>query len=182
MWFSVVCTLINNDTRHNSRQNVVDSRGAATKTAISFSLALRFTTYLFYRSHVQYSRYLPSSPNKYDEPPISRRRVSLQTKGISKPKRILFITTFSPLLPHISNIIKKHYNLLHSSNRCKNVSPHLPGKQAVVGCRRSPNLRDLLVTAKISSNSSNPNFILGLSVVAKTVLLVPIHFSRTYSI
>ena len=29
MWFSVVCTLIDNDTRHHSDQNVVDSRGAA---------------------------------------------------------------------------------------------------------------------------------------------------------
>ena len=28
-WFSVVCTLIDNDTRHHSGQNVVDSRGAA---------------------------------------------------------------------------------------------------------------------------------------------------------
>lgn len=27
-WFSVVCTLIYNDTRHHSSQNVVDSRGA----------------------------------------------------------------------------------------------------------------------------------------------------------
>ena len=28
-WLSVVCTLIDNDTRHHSGQNVVDSRGAA---------------------------------------------------------------------------------------------------------------------------------------------------------
>ena len=29
MWFSVVCTLIDNDTRHHSGQNAVDSQGAA---------------------------------------------------------------------------------------------------------------------------------------------------------
>jgi len=29
MWFSVVCALIDNDTRDHSGQNVVDSRGAA---------------------------------------------------------------------------------------------------------------------------------------------------------
>ena len=29
MWFSVVCTLIDNDTRPHSGQNVVDSPGAA---------------------------------------------------------------------------------------------------------------------------------------------------------
>ena len=28
MWFSMVCTLIDNDTRHHSGQNVADSRGA----------------------------------------------------------------------------------------------------------------------------------------------------------
>ena len=27
MWFSVVCTLIDDDTRHHSGQNVVDSQG-----------------------------------------------------------------------------------------------------------------------------------------------------------
>ena len=31
-WFSVVCTLIDNDIRHHSGQNVVDSRGAAYTT------------------------------------------------------------------------------------------------------------------------------------------------------
>jgi len=30
MWFSVVCTLIDNDMRHYSGQNVVNSRGTAT--------------------------------------------------------------------------------------------------------------------------------------------------------
>jgi len=34
MWFSVVCTLIDNDTRHHSGQNVVDSRGAANTTTL----------------------------------------------------------------------------------------------------------------------------------------------------
>ena len=71
---------------------------------------------------------------------------------ISSEREPSSITTFNPALPHISNIIKKHCNLLRSSDRCKNVFQHLP----VVAFRRSPNLRDLLVTAKIASNSSNP--------------------------
>ena len=29
MWFRIVCTLIDNDIRHHSEQNVVDSHGAA---------------------------------------------------------------------------------------------------------------------------------------------------------
>ena len=68
-------------------------------------------------------------------------RLTLQTIDVNKPKRIPFITSFNPSLPHISNIIKKH-NLLPSSNRRKNIFQHLP----VVAFRRSPNLRDLLVT------------------------------------
>ena len=72
---------------------------------------------------------------------------------MNKPTRVPFITTFNPSLPHISNIIKKHHHLLHSSDRCKKVFPNLP----VVAFRRSPNLRDLLVSAKLSSNSTNPH-------------------------
>ena len=35
MWFSVVCTLIDNDTRHHSGQNVVDSGEHAPFTRVS---------------------------------------------------------------------------------------------------------------------------------------------------
>ena len=79
-------------------------------------------------------------------------QLTLQTKDINKPKRIPFITTFNPSLPHISHIIKKHFNLLLSSHRCKSVFQHPP----VVAFRRSPNLRDLLVTAKLPFNSTHP--------------------------
>ena len=67
--------------------------------------------------------------------------------------RVPFITTFNPSLPHISNIIKRHFHLLLSSNRCKTVFQQLP----VVAFRRSPNLRDLLVKAKLPSNLTNPH-------------------------
>ena len=135
-----------------------------TKKAIPFSLALhlrricstdatfntraaQLTTYLLKRG---YSRNFVTKQIRHaaDIP----RSLTLQTKDVNKPKHIPFITTFNPSLPHISNIIKKHYNLLLSSNRCKNVFQHLP----VVAFRRSPNLRDLLVTAKLSSNSAKP--------------------------
>ena len=48
---------------------------------------------------------------------------------------------------------------------------HLP----VVAFRRCPNLRDLLVLAKLPSNSTNPNphLLADLSVVERTALLVP---------
>ena len=98
------------------------------------------------------------------------RRLTLQTKDVNKPKRIPFITTFNPSLPHISNIIKKHYNLLLSSNSAKKFF-------SIVAFRRSPNLRDLLVTAKLSAPLilPTPNFslvVLVPSFVAKTAPLV----------
>ena len=56
MWFSVVSSLIENDTRHYSGQNVVDSRGAAkcirnklsyiTKRALCFSYVIKINVLL----------------------------------------------------------------------------------------------------------------------------------------
>ena len=94
---------------------------------------------------------MTSSTNKYDAPPTSPVN-SLYKPDVNKPKRIPFITTFNPSLPHVSLIVKKHFNLLLSSNRCKSVFQHSP----VVAFRRFHNLRDLLVTAKLPSNSANP--------------------------
>ena len=136
-----------------------------TKNAIPFSLAPRLrricstdetfnictaqlTTYLLKRGYKR--NFVTKQIQRAANIP---RRLALQTKDVNKPTRVPFITTFNPSLPHISNIIKKHYHLLLSSDRCKKVFPNLP----VVAFRRSPNLRDLLVSAKLSSNSTNPH-------------------------
>ena len=106
-----------------------------TKKAIPFSLALRLrricstnatfgtraaqlTTYLLKRGYNR--NFVTKQIRRAADIP---RRITLQTKDVNKPKRVPFITTFNPSLPHISNIIKKHYNLLLSSYRCKNVFP-----------------------------------------------------------
>ena len=137
-----------------------------TKKAIPFSLALRLrricstdetfntraaqlTTYLLKRG---YNRNLVTK--QIQRAADTPRRLALQTKDGNKLTRIPFITTFNPSLPRISYIIKNHYHLLLSSNRCKNVfQQQLP----VVAFKRSPNLRDLLVIAKLPSNSTNPH-------------------------
>ena len=136
-----------------------------TKKAIPFSLALRLrricsTDETFNLRAAQLTTYLLKRGYKrnFVTKQIQRaanipRTIALQTKDVNKPTRVPFITNFNPSLPHISNIIKKHYHLLLSSDRCKKVFPHLP----VVAFKRSPNLRDLLVSAKLSSNSTNPH-------------------------
>ena len=79
---------------------------------------------------------------------------TLQPKQINKPERTPFKTTYNSSLPSIFNVIKKkHYNPLLSSDRCKNAFLHLP----VVAFRRSPNLWDLLVTAKLPPNVTHSN-------------------------
>ena len=67
---------------------------------------------------------------------------------------IPFITTYDPPLPSIFNVIKKLYNLLFLSDRCRNALLHLP----VVAFRLCPYFRDLLVTAKLSPNVTQSNF------------------------
>ena len=61
MWLSVVCTLIDNDTRHHSGQNIVDSRGAAEWVRNKFwplwwrvSLSIRVHTTLNHNRFVFY--------------------------------------------------------------------------------------------------------------------------------
>ena len=150
--------------------------GVRRKKAIPFSLALRLrricsTDETFNLRAAQLTTYLLKRGYKrnFVTKQIQRaanipRTIALQTKDVNKPTRVPFTTNFNPSLPHISNIIKKHYHLLLSSDRCKKVFPHLP----VVAFRRSPNLRDLLVSAKLSSNSTNPhNSLPALIVVEK---------------
>ena len=62
-----------------------------------------------------------------------------------------------PALPCISNILRKHFNSLHSSNRRHDVFKQPP----FVAYRSSPNLRYLLVKAQltvISNNHFSPGF------------------------
>ena len=51
----------------------------------------------------------------------------------------------SPALPRIFNILHKHFNILHSSYRCKDVFKQPP----FVAYRHSHNLRKLLVIAQL---------------------------------
>ena len=92
-----------------------------TKKAIPFSLALRLrricsTDETFNLRPAQLTTYLLKRGYKrnFVTKQIQRaanipRTIALQTKDVNKPTRVPFITNFNPSLPHISNIIKKHY-------------------------------------------------------------------------
>ena len=136
-----------------------------TKKAIPFSLALRLrrirstdSTFIVLAllnlplTSLNEVTNVTSSTNKCDAPPTS------PANSLYKPKTSTNLNEYHLELPLIHHFLtsltssKKHFNLLLSSNRCKNgVFQHLP----VVAFRRSLNRRDLLVTAKLPSNSAN---------------------------
>ena len=122
-----------------------------TKKAILFSLALRLRricstdakfkhcinelkTYLFargYNNNFLEKQFLRAAN-------ISRTN-ALQTKPKASNDVVPFVVTYNPALPRISNILRKHFNILHSSNRYKDVFKQTP----FAAYRRSSNLRDL---------------------------------------
>ena len=51
-------------------------------------------------------------------------------------------STYKQNISNISNILRKHFNILHSSNRCKAVFKQPP----FVAYRRSSNLREKAMT------------------------------------
>ena len=54
------------------------------------------------------------------------RTNALQTKPIYSNDVVPFVVTYNPALPRVSNVLRKHFNILHSSNRCKDVFKQPP--------------------------------------------------------
>ena len=69
----------------------------------------------------------------------------MYTSTLDKPERVPFVITYNPALRSISSIIRKHFHILISSPRCYNVFKAAP----IVAYRRSSNLSDFLVRAKL---------------------------------
>ena len=68
-----------------------------------------------------------------------------------KRTRVPFIVTYNPALPNIREILHKKQPILDSTERLHNIFNETP----VVAFRRSPNLRDLLVRAKLKTPESS---------------------------
>ena len=103
-----------------------------TKKGIPFGLALRLrricsTDNIFHLRTKELTAFLTKRGYKitFIEQQIARatsisRSEALQYNGKKTSNRTPFILTYNPSLPSISSIIHKHFNLLQSSNRCKN--------------------------------------------------------------
>ena len=68
------------------------------------------------------------------------RKMKMKFQKDDSTDHLPFVVTYNPAIPRISNILRKHFNILLSSNRCRDVFKHPP----FVACRRSANLRDVL--------------------------------------
>ena len=69
-----------------------------------------------------------------------------------KTNRVPFIITHNPALPNIHKILHRKQPILHSSERLSEIFKETP----VVAYRRSPNLRDLLIRAKLKTPNTTP--------------------------
>ena len=90
---------------------------------------------------------------------ISRAKSILRKENspeIKKPDRVPFITTYNPALPNIYKVLRQKQPILHSTERLH--------EMPVVAYRRSPNLRVLLVRAKLQNPAiaTQPNHSFGI--------------------
>ena len=83
--------------------------------------------------------------------PRSDAIATKDTSDINQPIRVPLVVTSNPALRSVSSIIHKHFNILSSSPRCANVFKATP----LVAFRRTNNLSDLLVSAKLRNPTQN---------------------------
>ena len=131
-----------------------------TKRTIPFSLPLRLrricssdetfklrTNEL--RTYLNKRGYNPSFLNqeigRVNGIPRSDAIATKDTSDTNQPIRVPLVVTYNPALRSVSSIIHKHFNILSSSPRCANVFKATP----LVAFRRTNNLSDLLVSAKL---------------------------------
>ena len=73
------------------------------------------------------------------------------TIATDKSECVLVILTYNPALRSISSIIRKHFSILISSDRYRNIFKSVP----IVAFRRSNNLTNFLVRAKLRNPLQN---------------------------
>ena len=82
-----------------------------------------------------------------------RKASLLNRNDLLKPKehqereeRMIFSTTYNPMIPDLRQKIHNLHPILHSSQKCKKLYPHPP----IIAYRRNRNLNDLLVSRRLS--------------------------------
>ena len=73
------------------------------------------------------------------------RDEALEEKPKKENDRTIFVVTYNPALPSISNILRKHWRVMANDPYLKKVFPSPP----MVAFRRPKNLKDKLVKARV---------------------------------
>ena len=87
-----------------------------------------------------------------------RKASELRREELLRPKvsedaicdRVIFSTTYNPMVPDLKGKLKQLHPVLLTSERCKNVFPHPP----LLAYRRNRNLNDMLVSRRLPPNSN----------------------------
>ena len=71
---------------------------------------------------------------------------------VTKPQddRVIFSTTYNPMVPNLNHKLRELHPVLHSSERCKKVFPNPP----ILAYRRNRNLNDFLVSRRLPNNTN----------------------------
>ena len=104
----------------------------------------------------------PGYKQSFIQEQISRAKLKPRNEALKEheqaPKdtsdQIPLTITYNPALPNIQDMLCKKQSILHSIERLKNIFKEVP----VAAFRRSPNLRDLLVSAKLASTYKTCTF------------------------
>ena len=68
-----------------------------------------------------------------------------RTEEDDKEERMIFATTYNPMISHLKDKVTNLHHMLHSSEKCKTLFPKPP----VMAYRRGRNLNDLLVSRRL---------------------------------
>src|SRR5215813_1362963 len=79
---------------------------------------------------------------------IKRQRLLLPSSKQKDPPYVPLITTYTPQLGNLNNILQKHFNILQVSKKLRQIFPKPP--RTVY--RRPSNIKDILVSAKINGS------------------------------
>ena len=88
-----------------------------------------------------------------------RKAAALTREEVLRPKdveattsdsRVIFSTTYNPIVPDLKNKLKQLHPVLLSSERCKKIFPDPP----LLAYRRNRNLNDMLVSRRLPPNSN----------------------------
>ena len=136
-----------------------------TKRAIPYSLALRLRRIsskdeFFERRSAELLSYLIKRGYKerFVREQISRAKQIPSSETLQEHNRyedkspVPFTITYNPALPNIQEILHKKQPILHSTNHLQKIFKDVP----FMAYRRSPNLRDLLVRARLKNSNTTP--------------------------